>query len=252
MSAVRRRAKPSLVARLRVFWIFIVLLLVAAAIGGFRVATWPGFDPKSVTVTGTSHITAADVLKRAAIPSDRNVWLLDKRAAEARVDALPWVQTTHIYRSLPANARIVVVERTPAACIQSDNGRYLVDPSGHVIETSCNDALHATIIGWPSLAPQQAGAVVDAAQLTRFLSDVQTLRSHHVDPVYSGFDRFGGLEVTLNGGVAVRFGDDRDLAQKAALVDPILQAYGKRTRDVAVIDLRAPNTPIVEERRRNR
>src|SRR5271170_1599464 len=119
MSAVRRRAKTSLFARLRIFWIFIVILLFAAGIAGVRIATWPGFTPKSITVVGTSHVTPADVLKRAAIPSDRNVWLIDKHAAEARVDALPWVQTTRVHRSLPANVRIEVVERTPAACVQA-------------------------------------------------------------------------------------------------------------------------------------
>jgi len=247
MSAVRRRAKPSLIARLRIFWIFIAVLLVAAGIAGFRIATWPGFDPKSVTVVGTSHVTIADVLKRAAIPSDRNAWLIDKRAAESRIDALPWVQTAHIHRSLPAKVRIVVVERTPAACVQTAFARYLVDATGHVIETSCTDAPRAVVIAWPDLAPQRAGSVIDAAQLARFLSDIQTLRAYRLDPVYADFDRFGGLNVTLGGGIEVRFGDDRDLTQKAQLVDPILQAYGKRTKDVAVIDLRAPATPVVQE-----
>ena len=248
MSAVRRRAKPSLIVRLRVFWIFILILLAAAAVAGFRVATWPGFNSKGAIVSGTSHVTTAEVLKRAAIPNDRNVWLIDKRAAEARVDVLPWVQTTRIHRTLPANIRIVIVERTPAACVQSGSARYLVDASAHVIETSCSDAPRAVVIGWPALAPAQPGSVLDVARLTRFLSDVQTVRAHGLDPVYAGFDRFGGLEVTLQGGIGVRFGDDRDLAQKAALVDPILQAYGKRTKDVGVIDLRAPSTPVVEER----
>jgi len=252
VSAVRRRAKPSLIARLRVFWIFIAVLLAGAGVAGFRIATWPGFNPKIITVHGTDHVAAADVLKRAAIPIDRNVWLIDKHAAEERVDALPWVRTTQIHRTFPSNVRIVVVERTPAACVESSSFRYLVDASGHVIETSCDDVPHRLTIGWPQLAAQHAGSVIDAAQLARFLSDADTLRTHRLEPVFSTFDRFGGLNVTLSGGIAVRFGDDRDLAQKAALVDPILEAYGKRRGDVAVIDLRAPATPVVEERRPNK
>jgi cell division protein FtsQ len=238
--------------RLRVFWIFIVLLLIAATVAGFRVATWPGFFPKSVTVFGTNHVSVADVLKRAAIPGDRNVWLIDKHAAESRVDSLAWVRATHIHRVFPTSVRITVVERTPAACIEAASARYLVDASGAVIETSCNAVPNIVAIGWPSLAPQHAGSVVDVTQLSRFLADVATLRAHRAEPVRASFDRFGGLDVTLGGGITVRFGDDRDLAAKAALVDPILQAYGKRTQDIAVIDLRAPATPVVEERRRNR
>jgi cell division septal protein FtsQ len=144
------------------------------------------------------------------------------------------------------------MERTPAACIESSNGQYLVDSSGAVIETSCNAVRNIVAIGWPSLGPQHPGSVVDVTQLSRVLADVATLRAHRVEPARASFDRFGGLEVTLGGGITVRFGDDRDLAAKAVLVDPILQAYGKRTEDIAVIDLRAPATPVVEERRRNR
>ncbi|MGH7716859.1 MAG: cell division protein FtsQ/DivIB, partial [Vulcanimicrobiaceae bacterium] len=174
MTTVRRRVKPSLLMRLRVCWIFIAILLAGAGLAGFRSATWPGFFAKSVTVFGTSHVTTADVLRRAAIPNDRNVWLIDKHAAEQRVDTLTWVLTTRIHRIFPANVRIVVVERTPMACVDSGDARYLVDGSGSVIETSCNAAPNAVAISWPSLAPQRPGSVIDPVQLSRFLTDVTT------------------------------------------------------------------------------
>ena len=123
-----------------------------------------------------------------------------------------------------------------------------VDDSAHVIATNCDAGRTAVVVGWPGLAPQHPGATLDAGTLARFVADANTLRASRLDPVYLNFDRFGGLDARLRGGLALRFGDDRDLAQKASLVDPILRAYGPRTRDVAVIDLRAPATPVVEER----
>lgn len=244
----RRRSRPSLLVRLRAFWIFIAVLLACAGYAGFRIATWPGFLPSGVWVAGAVHVSQDEVRKQAAIPEDRNIWLIDKHAAESRVDALPWVRTAQIHRALPASVRIIVTERVPAACVQSATMRYLVDATAHVIETTCNAARDSVEIGWPSLPAQRAGATLDAAALARFLDDINTLRVAHLDPTYVDRDRYGGLEARLRGGLALRFGDDRDLAQKAGLVDPILQAYGRRTRDVAAIDLRAPATPVVEER----
>lgn len=244
----RRRSRPALVARLRVFWVFIVVLMACAAYAGFRVATWPGFFPDAAIVIGAVHVSPDDVRKRAAIARDRNVWLIDKSAAEQRIDALPWVRRAQIHRALPARVAIVVEEREPAACVQSGNARYLVDATAHVIETSCAAAREAVAIVWPGLGAARAGATLDASVLARYLSDVATLRAAHLEPVLVDRDRFGGLEATLQGGLAVRFGDDRDLVQKADLVEPILQAYGRRTRDLAAIDLRAPATPVVEER----
>jgi len=244
----RRRSKPSIATRLRVFWIFIVVVLLCAGYAGFRIATWPGFNPGAVAVLGAVHVRADEVRKRAAIAPDRNVWLINKGAAESRVATLPWVQAAQIHRALPARVAIVVIERVPAACVQSGNARSLVDANAHVIETTCAAAPDAIAIRWPGLGAQRAGATLEGATLAQFLSDVSVLRDAHLAPASVDRDRFGGLEATLRGGLTVRFGDDRDLVQKAALVDPILQAYGRRTRDVAAIDLRAPATPVVEER----
>lgn len=234
---------------MRVFAFFIAIALFVSAYLGFRVATWPGFDPKSIVVIGNVQVSAAEVRKRAAIPLNHNVWLLSKGATEARIETLPWVRVAQIHRSLPASIRIVIHERVPAACVRSASERYLVDETAHVIETNCAQAGQLVDIDWSRLPPQRAGDVLEAGVVRRLLVDASTLRDERLDPVSIGLDRFGGLDATLRGGLRLRFGDDRDVAHKASLVEPILQAYAARTRDVAVIDLRAPATPVVEERR---
>jgi cell division protein FtsQ len=235
---------------MRVFAFFITLALLASGYMGFRVATWPGFDAKHIVVIGNVHVSAAEVLKRAAIPNNRNIWLFGKHAAEARIDALPWIRTAQIHRTLPASVHIVVFERMPAACVHSASARYLVDATAHVIETDCTAFRNLVDIDWQKLPLQHPGGVLEGDVVRRLLRDATSLRDQSLDPVLVGLDRFGGLDATLRGGLRVRFGDDRDVARKASLVEPILQAYGARTRDVAVIDLRAPTTPVVEERRR--
>ena len=245
-AGIHRRTKPSLLRRLRVFWVFIVALLAAAAYGGYVLATWPAFFPKFVAVTGNVHVSAGAIRRKAAIAGDRNVWLIDKRAAERRVDTLPWIRRTQIHRSLPAKVEIAVEERVPVACVVSAASQYLVDASGHVIETACGSELR---LAFPPMPAQAAGAMLDGKLLARMLADASVLRSVGLDPVALGFDRYAGLDATLGDGLRLRLGDDRDVAQKAALVGPILQAYGARRAELAAIDLRAPATPVVELRK---
>jgi hypothetical protein len=104
-------------------------------------------------------------------------------------------------------------------------------------------------ISWPPVRKQQAGSVLDTALLRRMLSDAAVLRSAALDVAKIGSDRFGGLICELRDGLVLQFGDDRDLAQKASLVEPILHAYRGRREQPASIDLRAPGTPVVQLRR---
>lgn len=244
----RRRSKPSLLRRLRSLWIFIVVLVCAAAYAGYSLATSPAFQPKDIRVSGNVHVSADDVRKRAAIAFDRNIWLMNKGAAQRRIEALPWVRVATIHRTLPNVVNVVVEERKPVACVQSSGNRYLVDGAAHVLELGCaQDDVPA--LAWPALEPQRPGAVLDAALLQRMLADGAILHTNHLVPLRIGFDRFDGLEAELAGGLVVRFGDDRTLAEKAALVAPILRAYAGRVQTLAAIDLRAPATPVVELRR---
>ena len=247
---MRRRSKSSFARALRVFWVFIVLALAAAGYGGYRLAAWPVFHPGIVAVDGNRRVGADEILARAAIPKDRNVWLIDKRAAERRVEAIPWIKTAQVHRALPAAVTVVVTERAAVACAVTPSARYMIDDDARVLGTDCNASPVLLALDWPPIPPQRLGATLDVVRLQRLLGDVRTLQTLRLDPVRVALDRFDGVEATLRNGPLVRFGEDRDLVEKAKLVDPILRTFGPRAQNLAVIDLRAPSTPVVEERRR--
>lgn len=227
---------------------FIAVALGAAAYGGYLLAMWPGFNPHPIAVEGTRRVSTDEVLARAAIPPEKNVWLLNKRAAELRIEEIPRVRDAQIHRSLPATVTIVVSEREPVGCVDAHGAKYLVDETGRVIETSCPPR-PSLELGWPALAPQQVGATLEGAErVRRLVEDARLLAAAKLEPARVEFDRFNGFEATLRGGPLVRFGDDQDLAEKAKLVDPILSTYRAQARDLAVIDLRTPATPVVRER----
>jgi hypothetical protein len=91
------------------------------------------------------------------------------------------------------------------------------------------------------------GAFLHDEALARLRADARTLGTA-VRYRSFGFGRFGDLEATMPDGIVVRFGDDRDLTAKAALVDPILAQIQARLGRVVAIDLRAPAAPVVQYR----
>jgi len=46
----------------------------------------------------------------------------------------------------------------------------------------------------------------------------------------------------------LKFGEDGDLAKKAALIEPIRRSTQTHGRSLHAIDVRAPQTPVVEYR----
>lgn len=241
------RKKKSAASRLRQFWILIVFLLGAAAVGGYYGATWPGFYPKRVTVSGNRVVTASEILAKAAISQNENVWLQNTHAAAARVEAIPYIRRARIHRTPPANVGIVVSEREPFANVDTAGKTLLVDRALRVLETRGRTDLPVFVLArGVATVP---GSFIRDARMRRFRADYDAMFAGHVIATRLQFDRFDDLVATLDGGKQILFGDDRDLAKKIPLVDPILAQLSRSARPVAAIDLRAPRTPIVVYRR---
>lgn len=243
MSKVKRR-KRSAGARLRPFWILFVLAAIAAAIGGYYAATWPGFYPQSVTVSGNRVVPTAEILSRASIERHANVWLQNTRAAQARIESIPYVGTVRIHRALPASVRIVVSERKPFAVLQAAGVRALVDRDLRVLQPDDGTRTLPVIIAGPTAIPSP-GAFVHNADVQRLRDDYVDLAQAHVAVRDVRYDKFGDLVATTRGGIDLLLGDDTDLQKKTPLIDPIISQVSASGKRLAAVDLRAPKTPVV-------
>ena len=243
MSRRPKRRKKSAAARLRPFWILFILVAAAAAAGGYYAATWPGFYPKSVSVRGNRLVPTAQILARAAIAPQQNVWLQNMRAASARIDAIPYVKTAAIHRALPASVRIEITERVPFAVLQAADRRVLVDGELRVLKTE-TAATSLPLIIVKDAAPAD-GAFVRDARAARLARDYRTLAESHVAVRTLRYDRFGDLVATTPGGISLLLGDDTGLAKKTNLIDPIISQVSASGKKLAAVDLRAPGTPVV-------
>ncbi|MBV9439863.1 MAG: FtsQ-type POTRA domain-containing protein, partial [Candidatus Eremiobacteraeota bacterium] len=183
----------------------------------------------------------------AAIAPDANVWLIDTRAVQQRIEAIPYVDRASVRRAqFPHPAvELAVTVRRPADCLRGDGGTVTVDAAARVLQRGC--AVPAAPLVVASAALPAPGQTVSDASVTRLLRDEAILVQAGLGLRRIARDRWAGLEIVDRSGVTVRFGDDADLPHKAALVGPVRAGIGTR-RPVAAIDLRAPATPIVEFR----
>jgi len=239
------RIKKSIAEQLRPFWIIIAVCAAAAAVAGYYAITWRGFHARNITVGGMQVVSRRDVLIRADIDPQKNLWLQNTHAAELRIESIPYVKSASLHRSLPADLRIDLTERTPSAVIVVGERAVLIDPDGRVLET---DGLYPSDLPRMRIAvnePLVAGRFLKDARVARAQRDYNQLLRHGVVTTALEFDKLMELTVRLGSGVRVRLGADNDLAEKAALVEPILQQIAGKIDKVVSLDLRAPRTPVV-------
>ena len=239
-----KRRKKSAAARLRPFWFLLVLVALAASAAGYWAATWPGFDPRHVAVTGNQAVSSEEILARAQIEPSRNVWLQNMKSAARRVSAIPYVGQVTIVRSLPAGVTIRVTERKPFAVLRFGPHAAVADRDLRILrDGGAADDLPLFVL--KSQALPAAGVFVKDPQAAHLRDDYDILTQAHVPVAQLHYDKFGDLAAVLRSGVALLLGDESDLSQKAALVEPILSQAGAGHGKIAAVDLRAPKTPVV-------
>lgn len=239
-----RRRKLSAAARVRPFWVPLALLTVIILAALAVAATWPGFAVKRVEVAGNMRVPRTEILAHARVARERSIWLQSTGAIERRIEEIPYIATASIHRVPPASLRIVVTERVPFAVLRSGAETVTVDRTLRVLSMGIVATGLPVFILQPGVELSAGGFVLrrDAATL-RDAYDAMAARQ--IEPLAVSFDRYGGLVITLHGGVRLLLGQEKDLAQKVTLVDAILAQVVRGQRRVAAIDVRAPGTPVV-------
>ena len=235
-------------SRLRPYWVVGVVIAVTATIAIAVGINNPAFRVKKLTVTGLSRVAKSDVLAHAALDPAANVWFLNTRGMEARIESIPYVETATVHRVPLAEVTIAIEERTASACVRDTSGRDLtIDRENRVLDEVCSDP---KLVAYTLRGPldERAGTYVRDRELSELESDGGTLATK--GPHFRAFshDRYGELVAMMPSGISVQFGDGDDLQSKDRMIDPILAQLGPRATEVKSVDLRAPATPVVEYR----
>ena len=104
-------------------------------------ATWPGFDPGEIAVSGNHRVTRGRNPGRAPrVAPNVSIWFQNIGAIASRIEAIPYIATVYVHRALPASIRIVVVERVPFAVLRSG-----ASPRSSIAVCACSSRQSAPI-----------------------------------------------------------------------------------------------------------
>lgn len=92
-----------------------------------------GLGVDQVTVIGHRQTSDSAIFDALDLPNVGSQIAIDTRAAQARVERLPWIATASVTRVLPDGLEIRVTERAPSVVWIRDGREWLVDRTGRVL-----------------------------------------------------------------------------------------------------------------------
>lgn len=215
----------------RILALAAITLLVLAAIG---ISRSPALDVDAVRVEGARSVPDDDVRRAAGIDRGRAMTSVDLGAAEARVEALPWVADATVERRWPGTIRIGVTERVAVAVAGAGADAVLVDRDARILgpATGADDL--------PVAADAAPGEPGDRLPATRrpVVALLASLPAGLLAEVQRGTVSRDGLGLVLDDGIRVRLGDATRLRAKSESVLVLLDQADRAT--IATIDVSVP------------
>ncbi|WP_323511291.1 FtsQ-type POTRA domain-containing protein [Subtercola sp. RTI3] len=227
--------------RRRLTWLISLGTLVGLIVVVVVTAYSPLFAVRSVSITGTSRIDAAQVEAALSGQVGRPLALVDYGSIQSQLAAFPLIQSYSTESQLPNTLVIRVVERQPVGSIVSASGAGfdLVDPAGVVVEHS--DARPAgfaliDLAGTPVGSPGFLAATTVLRTLPAdLLANVDSISAATPDSVTMVL---GGV------GQKVIWGSSANSALKARVLDKLITTQSANEK--LTYDVSSPESPVVE------
>ena len=221
-------------------WVIVTAALAGLATAAFASTYTPLFAADTVRVEGADHLSAAQVRRIAKVQPGANVFRLDVRQAERRLERNVWVADAAITTTLPSTVTIEIRERAAAAVAVTDaaGGRSIIAGDGTILAPAPDTVALPLVEGADGVTVPSEGQRSLGAQVA---ASLPTAISHTVESVQAGAD--GTVTVILAGGVPVSYGDAGALAQKGQALQAVLRWAGRTGVHLGSIDVRTPGAP---------
>jgi len=233
----------------------ILVLAYGAYLGSSRVAQAHVLRVDRIVVRGNERLSDAEVLALlGGLRGESLVWT-DLGDWRARLLASPWVRDAALRRALPSTVQVVVWERQPIGIGRLNDGMYLVDDRGVIIDRygpRYADVDLPIVDGLSAPATAQ-GAVADAPRAELAARVISALEADaDIATRLSQID-VGDLrdaQVILSGDTAViSLGDDQFLARLQNYLE-LAPALRDRVADIDHVDVRFENRIYVRPKKR--
>lgn len=239
----RRAAVLRNEARRRLKLALLVLVGVLLVVGGWLVLHSRLFSARVVTVVGSVHTPASQIIDAAGLA--QHPPLVDVNGSTAaRIERLPWVAHATVAREWPDGVKVTVVERTPVATVREKaprSGWAVVDHAGVVLTVDAARPPGLETIAGSAHAGAPGSVVASARPALAVARSLPTAFRAQVADVAQ--DPHGDVTLQLTSPLTVYLGSTGDLSKKYEDVAAILA--GASLQAGSQIDVSVPNAPVV-------
>jgi cell division protein FtsQ len=215
---------------------FVAILVLGT--GAYAMTFSSMFHARTIRVTGSGALGDLEILRLSGIASSTNVFHLDVRTAERRLETDPRIASATIAAKLPSTLVITVAERAPVAITAGEGGpARLVGEDGVTMGPADRERLPMVRV--------PGGAQPDAAQIRVGASVAGAMSSALRSKVASIFlPADGSVRLLLRSGMPVSYGSPTELAAKAQALSAMLRWADVQHASMASVDVSVPGAPI--------
>ena len=235
-------------------------LAVLVALGEIALLAWLWFGPAlalhSVQITGTRHLSAADVARYAGLQEGSSVLSVDGAAAQQRLEGQVWVRSASVQPQLPGTVVVQVSEWQPVAVYHAGASKKLfwLSSQAVILGPAANAGGLVDVQGPAGGDPHPGDHVLDPQLLTAMVN-MQRAMPTLVGQDVAGFmfDSCGNLTMVSKRGWKVYFGRVLTPEEFATLRDKLtaLKAIAGNgnvdysSTDLEYVNVMNPNEPAV-------
>ncbi|GAA1349320.1 cell division protein FtsQ/DivIB [Falsarthrobacter nasiphocae] len=227
-----------------------LILALCLALSGLAVLlanVTPWMRVETVHVTGNRFVATKAVLSVVDEAKGQPLPQVDTDGLEARLEKIPGVDSATISGEPPHALRVRITERAPVAQIRRGSKVDLVDAKGRTItRVPAESAPKLPVIDAASATKPEVFTALTGALANIPANVLETMQEAKASSADS-------VELLMNSGVRVVWGNREGGAQKAAVLQALLKGTANPTPDpktgavppaVTVIDVSVPERPV--------
>jgi cell division protein FtsQ len=219
------------------------IAVVAGVLAFWVVARSAFFQIERIEVRGNRRLTDGEIVRSAGVRPRSNLLTVPLEEVERSLLRSPWIARAEASRSLPSTLVLRVKERSPVAWVHDPNGYAVIAPDAMVIDRRARLPEGLVALGASPVSVPIGGRMQGIlAPLTVASSLRPKLRSGVEEARAVG----GEVELLLEGGAKIYYGEPALLREKNAAIDSMLRYAGKHGIEIAYIDVRSPAAPALK------
>lgn len=227
--------------RKRFFIISLIVVAILAVVGLLYNSKF--FNIKEIEVKGNKNITDQYVIDRSGIKREDTLFSLPSSKIINRIKKISWVYSVMVFKDWPDTVVIDILEKKPIAFIQLDNGSYLIDRKGFII-----DRLRLKSVGKLPKIDQlpinkvKIGQVIDNRSFNNALKAYLALSPNLRAKVTNITARSVNELYFIIQGIEIIYGKAEKIRIKNRFIETMLKAKHEK---ISAIDVRIPEKPAV-------